>query len=130
VLTFVIGGKRKLPPRPVAPPPPADPDFKPDQARFMPGAMAYTAHCGDCHGSMAVGSTQAPDLRRSPIPQDRATFVQIVRGGALQAQGMPKFHELDDRKLDDIRYYIRAQAAQLRGQAARQDQSGVSLNLK
>jgi len=130
VLTFVVGGKGTLPPRAVAPPPPEDPGFKPEQARFLPGATAFTVHCGDCHGSMAVGSTQAPDLRRSPIPQDREAFVQIVRGGALEAQGMPKFGELSDRKLDDIRYYIRAQAAQLRGQAAKQDESGVSLNLK
>jgi quinohemoprotein ethanol dehydrogenase len=130
VLTFVVGGKATLPPRPVAPPPPADPSFKLEQTRFLPGAMAFTVHCGDCHGSLAVGSTQAPDLRRSAIPQDRATFVEIVRGGSLQAAGMPKFGELDDRKLDDIRYYIRAQAAQLRGKMATQDQSGVSLNLK
>jgi quinohemoprotein ethanol dehydrogenase len=130
VLTFVIGGKATLPPRPIIPPPPADPTFKLDQARFMPGAMAFTRHCGDCHGSMAVGVIQAPDLRRSPIPQDRAAFLETVRSGALQAQGMPRFGELDDKTLDDIRYYIRAQAAQLRGQAAKQDESGVSLNLK
>jgi quinohemoprotein ethanol dehydrogenase len=130
VLTFVIGGKGTLPPRPIIPPPPADPTFKVDPARFMPGAMAYTRHCGDCHGSMAVGATQAPDLRRSPIPQDRAAFLETVRSGALQALGMPKFGDLDDQKLEDIRYYIRAQAAQLRGQAAKQDESGVSLNLK
>ncbi|MBV1688323.1 PQQ-dependent dehydrogenase, methanol/ethanol family [Novosphingobium sp. G106] len=117
VLTFVIGGKGTLPPRPVAPPPPEDKTFKVEQARFLPGATAFNVHCGDCHGSMAVGSTQAPDLRRSPIPQDRASFVQIVRGG-IEPAGMPKFPELDDGKLDDIRYYIRAQAAQLRGQAA------------
>ena len=70
----------------------------------MPGAVAYTRHCGDCHGSLAVGSIQAPDLRRSPLPQDRATFVQIVREGALEAQGMPRFAELTDTQIDDIRY--------------------------
>jgi quinohemoprotein ethanol dehydrogenase len=131
VLTFVIGGKGTLPPRPVAPPPPADPTFTVDQARFMPGAMAFTAHCGDCHGSLAVGSIQAPDLRRSAVPQDRDAFVQIVRGGVLQPQGMPKFGELDDKTLDDIRYYVRARAAQLRGQTAPATSKGpTKLELK
>lgn len=118
VLTFAIGGRKVLPPRAPAPAPPADPTFKPEQARFMPGAMAYAAHCLNCHGSFAVGSGHAPDLRRSPLPQDRAAFAQIVRDGALQAQGMPRFGELTEAKLEAIRYYIRAQAAQLRGQAA------------
>jgi quinohemoprotein ethanol dehydrogenase len=130
VLTFVIGGKATLPPRPVAPPPPPDPSFRPDQARFMPGATAFNVHCADCHGSMAVGATQAPDLRRSAVPQERAAFVQVVRGGALQAQGMPRFGELDDRTLDDIRYYIRARAAELRGQAAVKGGAPKSLDLK
>jgi quinohemoprotein ethanol dehydrogenase len=114
VLTFVIGGKQTLPPRAVAPPSPMDPSFRLDPAHFMPGALAYSAHCLTCHGSLAVGSTHGPDLRRSAIPQDRAAFIQIVRGGVLQAQGMPEFGELADAELDDIRYYLRAQAAQLR----------------
>jgi quinohemoprotein ethanol dehydrogenase len=120
-----------LPPRAVAAAPPDDPGFKQDAAHFMPGAIAYSAHCGTCHGSLAVGSGQAPDLRRSAIPQDRAAFIQIVRGGALQAQGMPKFGELTDAELDDIAYYVRAQAAQLRsGDASRDPDKTPSLQLK
>jgi quinohemoprotein ethanol dehydrogenase len=131
VLTFAIGGKAKLPPRAPVPPPPADPTFKADQAKFMPGAMAFSAHCLNCHGSLAVGAGHAPDLRRSPIPQDSALFAQIVRGGALEAQGMPKFGELTDSQLDLIRYYIRAQAAQLRGHpAAAPNGKAPSLQLK
>jgi quinohemoprotein ethanol dehydrogenase len=114
VLTFVIGGQQTLPPRAVAPAPPDDPTFEPDAAHLMPGAIAYSAHCLTCHGSLAVASGQAPDLRRSAIPQNRTAFVDIVRGGALQAQGMPRFGELTDTQLDDIVYYVRAQAAQLR----------------
>jgi quinohemoprotein ethanol dehydrogenase len=117
VLTFVIGGRQTLPPRAVAPPPPDDPSFAPDSARLMPGALAYSAHCSNCHGSLATGAGQAPDLRRSAIPQDRAAFLQIVRNGTLQAQGMPKFGELSDTELDSIAYYIRAQSAQLRAGA-------------
>jgi quinohemoprotein ethanol dehydrogenase len=132
VLTFVVGGKGVLPPRATAPPPPPDPTFKPDPAHFMPGATAYSVHCLTCHGSLAVGAIHAPDLRRSAIPQDRAAFVQIVRGGVLQAQGMPKFAELTDVQLDDIRYYLRAQAQTLRtGQAtAAPNKPASSMQLK
>jgi quinohemoprotein ethanol dehydrogenase len=132
VLTFAIDGKQVLPPREKAPPPPSDPGFKPDPARLMPGAMAYSAHCLTCHGSLAVGSTHGPDLRRSAIPLDRRAFEQVVRGGALEASGMPKFPELGDSKLDDIRYYIRAQAAQLRGETSHSpaEAADKSLNLR
>ena len=54
----------------------------------------------------------------------------MTRDGALVAQGMPRFGELGERKLEDIRYYIRAQAAQLRGQATAPSEKGVSLQLK
>ena len=130
VLTFMIGGNQSLPPRAVAPPPPVDPTFKLDSAHFMPGAVAYSAHCLTCHGSLAVGSIHAPDLRRSAIPQDRASFAQIVRGGVLEARGMPKFAELTDQELDDIAYYVRAQAAQLRAGAATAPDNTPSLKLK
>ena len=75
--------------------------------------------------SLALDALNKPNLY-----QDRATFVQIVRGGALQAQGMPKFGELTDAELDDIRYYVRAQAAQLRGEATSQNKATPSLELK
>jgi quinohemoprotein ethanol dehydrogenase len=130
VLTFAIGADKMLPPRTAPQPPPEDAGFREDKARFMPGAMAYSVHCLMCHGSLAVGSTHAPDLRRSPLPQDKAAFDQIVRQGALVAQGMPRFGELSDRKLEDIRYYIRAQAAQLRGQAKSPSEQGMAMQLK
>ncbi len=132
VLTFVIGGKQALPPRQAPPLPPEDPGFKPEPARFMPGAMAFSTHCLVCHGSMAVGSTQGPDLRRSAYPLDKAAFDSIVRGGALQERGMPRFQEFSDAKLEEIRYYIRARAAELRGAGSPAPEPGAEspLNLK
>jgi quinohemoprotein ethanol dehydrogenase len=117
VLTFAIGGKQVLPARPLTAAPPADPEFRPDPTRVMPGAIAFSVHCGVCHGTLAVGVGHAPDLRRSAIPQDRETFVQVVRGGILQARGMPRFAELSDQQLDDMRVYLRSRAAELRGKA-------------
>jgi len=132
VLTFVIGGKQVLPPRQAPAPLPDDPGFKLEPARFMPGAMAFSTHCLICHGSMAVGSTHGPDLRRSPYPPDKAAFENIVRGGSLQERGMPKFGEFSDGKLEDIRYYIRGRADELRRSASQttSSSSDKSLNLK
>jgi quinohemoprotein ethanol dehydrogenase len=132
VLTFLVGGSQTLPPREMAALPAADPDFRLDPPHFMPGALAYSAHCLTCHGSLAVGAIHAPDLRRSAIPQDRAAFTTIVRDGVLQARGMPKFGELTDEQLDDIRYYLRARAAQLRdgNTAPATDKAAPNLQLK
>ena len=114
VLTFAIGGKAVLPPRRDPPPAAADPRFAPDPVREGRGGLGYAYHCATCHGSVVAGSTQAPDLRRSPMPVDREAFTNVVRGGALEAQGMPKFGEFPDGKLEDIRHYIRAETAKFR----------------
>jgi quinohemoprotein ethanol dehydrogenase len=115
LLTFAIGGKQVLPPRAPMAEVPADPSFRPEPARLMAGGTAFSVHCLICHGAMAVGAGHAPDLRRSVIPQDRAAFAQVVRGGVLQGRGMPKFEELGDVQLDDIRAYLRSRSAELRG---------------
>jgi quinohemoprotein ethanol dehydrogenase len=56
-------------------------------------------------------------LRTSAAVLDPATFEQIVRGGALAAQGMPKYGELSDADLADLRQYIvfRARATDNKG---------------
>ncbi|CAN7644809.1 PQQ-dependent dehydrogenase, methanol/ethanol family [Phenylobacterium sp. LjRoot225] len=118
VLTFAIGGKASLPPRLVPPPPPEDPHFTPLPAKVTAGAVAYSAHCLNCHGALAVGIGHAPDLRRSALPLDQAAFEQVVRSGALEPRGMPGFAEFSDEKLEDIRHYLRSRAADLRRGAA------------
>lgn len=114
VLTFVLGGQATLPPRREPPAPPADPDFSSNPAQELAGAIAYSAHCLNCHGVMVVGMGNGPDLRRSAMPLDAATFDGVVRGGALAPRGMPPFPEFTDEKLGNIRQYIRAQAHALR----------------
>lgn len=114
VLSFTIGGAATLPPRQEPPAPPEDADFSSDPAREMAGAIAYSAHCLNCHGVLVVAAGNGPDLRRSAMPLDRSTFDGVVRGGALTARGMPRFPEFTDEKLENIRQYIRAQAQLLR----------------
>jgi quinohemoprotein ethanol dehydrogenase len=115
VLTFALGGTQQLPARRKPQAPPADPGFTPDRAQMERGYIGYSRHCLNCHGDRAIGIGNGPDLRRSAVIQNTVTFSEIVRGGSLQARGMPKFQEFSDSKLEDIRHYLRSRAAQLRG---------------
>jgi quinohemoprotein ethanol dehydrogenase len=112
LLTYVLDGKAPLPP---SPPPEevkvlAAPDFHVDEALAAKGRITYAKDCVICHGTAVVAGGAAPDLRASPIPLHADAFNAIVRGGALQARGMPMFDELTDAELDGIRNYIRQQA--------------------
>jgi len=111
VLTFAIGGKAKLPvdPAPVIPPFADDPAFKVDPKLVDRGADLWAIHCITCHGAAVVAGGAAPDLRRSEIPLDAATFRQVVVEGMLVPAGMPKFRTLAPADLDALRHYIRFQ---------------------
>ncbi len=110
LLTFVLDGKAKLPP---TPPPtfaqPLDgPDMTVDDALVKEGIQQWS-RCQLCHGPGAVAGGSAPDLRASTIPLNAAAFSLMVRTG-IEARGMPKFTELNDRELDALRHYIRYRA--------------------
>jgi len=114
VLTFALGGTGTLPKaEPYTPAAVSDPDYKEDKAAADRGAETYI-HCLVCHGIDAHGTGAAPDLRSSPIPTSAEAFDSIVRQGALVSQGMPRFHELTDQEMRDVRQYIRSKAAELR----------------
>ena len=112
ILTFRLDGTARLPatPPPGAEQPLASDALKPDPAQAARGAAAFNDSCMTCHGVGAVASGAAPDLRASPIPLDAGLFRQVVRDGLLLRNGMPKFGELDDQTLLDLRQYIRQQA--------------------
>jgi quinohemoprotein ethanol dehydrogenase len=61
-----------------------------------------------------VAGGVAPDLRSSFVPTSAQAFENVVRGGALLQNGMPRFDEFDDATLAAIREYIRSQADVLR----------------
>jgi quinohemoprotein ethanol dehydrogenase len=87
-----------------------DAGFKVDPAKSARGFGLYSHRCMSCHGAAAVAGGQAPDLRASAIPTDAEMFDQVVRGGALELAGMPKYHELDAADLEALRHYIRTRA--------------------
>lgn len=111
LLTFALDAAAKLPPTPprmlVAP---LDaPEFHIDAAKAKSGEHEYV-HCTLCHGMAAVAGGDAPDLRASPVPLSTEQFAHVVRDGALQARGMPRFAEMSDEQLDSLRHYLRQKA--------------------
>jgi quinohemoprotein ethanol dehydrogenase len=116
VLTFAIDGKRVLPPAPPYTPIAAveDPDYRPDPTLIPGGAETFGRMCMGCHGIDAVAGGSAPDLRGSAVITSPETFASVVRDGALLPNGMPRFQSFDDRKLAEIRQYLRAEASKLR----------------
>jgi quinohemoprotein ethanol dehydrogenase len=113
VLTFALGGMGTLPTR-FAPAPAIAVDAAGLDARAGEAGMwHYANHCATCHGSLVIGITQAPDLRRSEISASPEAFRSVVRQGALEAHGMPGFGEFTDDKLEELRQYILLEAAAL-----------------
>jgi quinohemoprotein ethanol dehydrogenase len=116
VLTFAIGGKENVPSgTPYAPQALLDPAYKPNAASEARGGELY-GHCITCHGINAVSGGSAPDLRASGVPTSPDAFAQVVRDGALVAAGMPRFEELSDADLADLRRFIQAKAHLLRAE--------------
>lgn len=116
VLTFSLDGQASLPPAPgpfklVAP---VDPSYRADPKLAQQGHVAYSMRCVACHGPNAWASGAAPDLRGSAIPQSGDSFAEVVRNGALKANGMPAYPELTDEDLDALRQYLRSRADDLR----------------
>lgn len=123
VLTFALGGTEKVSPgTPHVPKAVLDPAYKPNAASETRGGGVY-GHCITCHGINVVSGGSAPDLRASSVPASADAFAQVVRGGALVPAGMPRFEELSDGDLADLRAYIQARSHVLATQSVAQDRS-------
>jgi quinohemoprotein ethanol dehydrogenase len=113
LLVFSLDGKAEPPP---TVPPKADLDFvdNPDQAIDLAqageGQDLYLAVCVACHGHAVIASGAAPDLRASRIAADQGAFKALLREGALQSRGMPRFDELSEREVEQIYWFIRREA--------------------
>ena len=123
LFVFALDGKALAPTHAVAKVVPIDiPGFHPDEDKVKRGEHLFDNNCNYCHGTDALSGGQAPDLRASPLAADRKTLGQIVLGGALQLQGMPKYPDFSDDDVDALYHYIRWRArkdlACLRGAAA------------
>jgi quinohemoprotein ethanol dehydrogenase len=111
LLTFALGGTAQLPPSP----PPSSATIlggetaEADPEQLKRGQTLFN-NCLMCHGLSAVAGGYAPDLRGSAAVLSPATFEAIVRAGALESRGMPRFAELGGGELADLRAFIRGRA--------------------
>ncbi|WP_336962724.1 PQQ-dependent dehydrogenase, methanol/ethanol family [Sphingobium aquiterrae] len=111
VLTFAIGGVRRLPKVDMVDlPVQDDPAFAVDPAKAKIGAGIYNSSCIICHGAGMMSGGAAPDLRKSAVPLDAESFGAVVHDGALMARGMPSFGILKPEDLEGLRHYIRQRA--------------------
>ena len=111
LLIFALDGKARLPPAapPARPTPLTEPELTLDPIRVERGKALFR-HCASCHGLGAVAGGYAPDLRASPILTSPTALDTIVRQGALESSGMPKFAELTTDDLEDLRHFVRSRA--------------------
>ncbi len=112
LVAFSLEGTTELPPQPapVVAVPIGSGDFPVDAAAATRGATVFGARCLGCHGLGAVAAGMAPDLRASPVVLSEAAFAEVVRDGGRKPRGMPQFAEFNDRRLEDLRQYLRQQA--------------------
>ena len=73
----------------------------------------FHVYCYRCHGTDALGSTLAPNLRHSVSPQGTVThdvFLTTVRDGRL-AKGMPSWNVLlNTQQIEQLYAYIKARS--------------------
>lgn len=73
----------------------------------------FHVYCYRCHGTEALGSTLAPDLRHSVSPQGTLTrdvFLTVVRDGRIP-KGMPAWNALlNQRQIEELYAYIKARS--------------------
>jgi quinohemoprotein ethanol dehydrogenase len=107
ILAFRLdGGETPVPPMLPAiaslPEPPAQVGTAADIAA---GAPLFGRNCAGCHAN--APRAPVPDLRRSGIIREAAAFQAVVRGGSLQARGMPSWDDLlTETEVNQIHAYV------------------------
>ena len=115
VYTWKLGGKAEPPARmPAQEKPLTELTTAADELNIGNGFNLYLNVCGVCHGGVGTGGGAIPDLGRS-ADGVFAIYQDIVRGGALASQGMPKLdHVLNEQEVEDIKAFILYSAQQMR----------------
>jgi quinohemoprotein ethanol dehydrogenase len=86
------------------------PDFEIDAALAPAVQAEFGDTCSRCHGPRVISAGMAPDLRASALVASSQAFDEIVRGGSLAENGMPRYAHLSDEQLLVLRHYIRREA--------------------
>ena len=98
-----------------APAPPTPPAI--DKAAAERGKGDFSSSCSFCHGSMATGTEQAPNLLRSPLVfQDHNgdTLGPFLKQGR-PTLGMPAFPTLGPDQVSDIAAFLPSRIQEVRG---------------
>jgi quinohemoprotein ethanol dehydrogenase len=123
VLAFRLdGGATPIPPElpPITPIPPP-PETIGTSADIKAGGALFATNCGHCHAN--APRAPLPDLRRSPLLRDEAAFLSVVRGGALQERGMPRW---DDLLTEEQVHLIRAWLISIAKQGYEDERHGAA----
>ena len=89
-----------------------------DDASLKKGLQAYANSCSVCHGDQAFASGLTPNLRYSGVTKDAVLWQEVVGGGMLAENGMPKFSSVYDADtIEAIRAYVISEARSDRGKA-------------
>jgi quinohemoprotein ethanol dehydrogenase len=108
LIVLKLGGKQRLPALTASAAAPfAPPAQMATAAQIGQGKALFGRYCQVCHGSNAVGGSVTPDLRRSAVLADAATWKSIVIDGALHERGMVSFKSVMDASgADAVRSYV------------------------
>ncbi|WP_150293225.1 PQQ-dependent dehydrogenase, methanol/ethanol family [Sphingobium estronivorans] len=110
LLVFKLGGVAKLPPRPDVLPFAITQEALPAAAVERGGSL-YAQNCSRCHSSGVLSANVTPDLRRSGVLTDKATWQSVVIDGILSERGMVSFrNSLTPADAESIRLYVQTEA--------------------
>lgn len=107
LLAFRLGGDAPYPALATIRPVPEPRVARQDAQQAKIGEKLFAAYgCEVCHGIEAVApGGRAPSFLYMP-PANAAMFRTVVKGGALQATGMPQFADMPDEDLNALFAYI------------------------
>ncbi len=118
LLTFALGGKKKLPPSPPR-------DMKVHaiddvnivlDEKAISAGQGMTFMCGACHGmQFRAGGAPGPDLRESALALSEDNLWDVLHNGTLKERGMPAFAMLSRGQVHQIWSALRAASREAKG---------------
>ena len=118
MLAFKLNGTATLPPEAPLAPAPNPPETIASPEVVSLGKARYDLYCGRCHGYDTVSANVIPDLRRSPMLNDKDAWHTVVIGGALTDRGMVSWSKyITAEEAEAIRAYVGVHARALLGTA-------------
>lgn len=84
-----------------------EPSIEIDISLVQQGMEEWVSSCGLCHGMAVVSGGGTPDLRASPMAAYLPSLMAVLRDGALESRGMPRFDHLSDKQIKSLHSLIR-----------------------